>query len=345
MTSNLVQRVVDASKGNQHLMLLYDDEILLEDIEAEYVGELVRSGSLCICMRPRDCPHSDRYLSKVANRVVDLQRHIRDGDLVMMDLLQAIDGDAKLDFDVFGELKAQIERLARWRSESGKPNGTVIVGDVANMLSKKKQFEECVKLENWWQKTFLEWKGKDMDISIICTHPSSALDGPGRVRSRISDAHSSTLEINPASSAAKTSILIADSSDDMHLLYRRYFSRFSSVELVIVKDAKKCLEHVLLPDGGDGSSLGKPFDAVVIDSHIRDASGLHVAKKILEEKPEQKIVFTTTWSPESMKSELRLHSLDMFNCSVLQKPFPLKELFSLIKPAAAQPGAGGGEER
>ena len=62
------------------------------------------------------------------------------------------------------------------------------------------------------------------------------------------------------------------------------------------------------------------------------ASGILAAKKILEEKPDQQIVFTSTWDSVTFSDKLKAFSLDPAKFTLLQKPFQFSELLSVIRP-------------
>lgn len=96
---------------------------------------------------------------------------------------------------------------------------------------------------------------------------------------------------------------------------------------------RECLEKVLL------AANGRSYDMIIIDTHVKDANGLHIAKKILEEKPLQEIVFTTTWDIETLRSDFSGYSIDMKKYPVIRKPFTFSHLLEHIKPAKYKIGS------
>ena len=74
------------------------------------------------------------------------------------------------------------------------------------------------------------------------------------------------------------------------------------------------------------------YDIIIIDTHVRDSSGLHIAKKIIEENPDQQVIFTTTWDPETIALDLKAHSLEPSKYAVLHKPFMFSQLLGFIRP-------------
>jgi len=47
----------------------------------------------------------------------------------------------------------------------------------------------------------------------------------------------------------------------------------------------------------------RPYDAIILDTHLSNPSGLDVAKRIRREKPDQKLVIVTTSPREYLSSE------------------------------------------
>ena len=66
---------------------------------------------------------------------------------------------------------------------------------------------------------------------------------------------------------------------------------------------------------------------------MREMSGLRIAKKILEEMPDQNIIFTSTWDMDPIRSEMLIHSIDPDKYAILHKPFIFSNFLALIKPA------------
>ena len=46
----------------------------------------------------------------------------------------------------------------------------VVVAGVAAELNRNEKFDECIKVEEWWQKTHSEWLHKGLKVAIICSH-------------------------------------------------------------------------------------------------------------------------------------------------------------------------------
>ena len=59
----------------------------------------------------------------------------------------------------------------------------------------------------------------------------------------------------------------------------------------------------------------RPYDAILLDTHLFNLSGLEVAKRIRSEKPDKKLVLVTTTPKESLPAVLKNHSNKRYRCS------------------------------
>jgi CheY-like chemotaxis protein len=314
-------------------MLLYDDEDERSAAEIGCINRALHAGQYCVYATV-DAGDRD-FLAGLAPRIAGCDRHIREGNLVIVDFKPFYDSAAKHDLTLFKQLKAKIEGALKDRIASGKNEKALIIADAACNLARHKQFDECISLEGWWQEMYNDWMAKDLGVSIICTHPSSVLKQQSHIgeQKRISHSHSLKLDLNDfigKDTAKRTKpqnirILIAESEADIRTIYRDYLKSLP-VELVLTNGTGECLEHVLMSDRRDS------YDLIIVDTHVKDAGGFDVAKKILKVNPDQQIIFTTTSDPDTIRSGLKAHSLDTDKYPVLQKPFLFSQLLVLIKP-------------
>ncbi|MGI0019733.1 MAG: response regulator [Nitrososphaera sp.] len=329
------------SSDKQHLMLLYDDEDERSAAEIDCINRVLDAGQYCIYATV-DASDKD-FLANLAPRIADYDRHIQEGNFVIVNFKPFYDSAANCELTPFKQLKAQVEETLKDRIASGKNEKALIVADAACNLARHKQFDECVTLEGWWQGTYNDWMAKNLDISIICAHPSSVLKQQLHIgeQKRISHAHSLKLDLNDfigknhgrilakQAKPQKIQILLAESEADIRTIYRDCLKSLP-VELVIVKGADECLEQVLMRDKRDF------YDIIIIDTHVKDASGFDIAKKILQVNPDQQIIFTTTSDLDPISSGFKAHSLDIDKYPILQKPFLFSQLLGLIKPAKSK---------
>jgi CheY-like chemotaxis protein len=324
------------ASDRQHLMLLYKDEGIRNATEIDCINEALKLGQFCV-FASVDVQDRD-FMSRFSARINDYDKHLKVGNLLVVNFMPFYSSAAKADLTLFKKLKEQIEVSIKERIASGNSGKALVVADAACNLTKHRQFVECVSLETWWQETYLEWAKNNLDITIICAHPSTILEQNHFIqKSNISHVHSLTIDLEEFSNpqarnetlvhrppeARPLRILVAEPEPDIQALYKRHFQSLP-VETVLVENGKECLEQALI--------LGD-FDVVIIDTHLNDLGGIEIAKKILEEKPTQNIVLTTTHDPDSIQAHLKSESLDANAADVLVKPFRFSQLLSVINPA------------
>ena len=331
-------KLLQASE-RQHLMLLYKDEGIRNATEIDCINEGLRQGQFCI-FASVDVQDKD-FMSRFAARIHDYDKHLKDGNLLIVNFMPFYASASKVDLTLFKKLKEQIEASIKDRTGSGKSSKALVVADAACNLTKHKQFVECVSLETWWQETYLEWAKNNLNITIICAHPSTIFEQNHLTqKSNISHVHSLIIDLEEFSrppirndtlvhgppEARPIRILIAEPEPDIQAIYKRHFHSLPA-DTVLVENGKACLEQALILGG---------FDVVIIDTHLKDLGGIEIARKILEEKPTQHVVLTTTHDPESIQAHLRSESRDANAAQVLVKPFRFSQLLSVIKPAQSR---------
>jgi DNA-binding NtrC family response regulator len=107
-------------------------------------------------------------------------------------------------------------------------------------------------------------------------------------------------------------ILVAEDSVAYAVLYQQIFeARGHSVKITL--DGEECISVYM------SAYKKKPFDMVVLDYSMPKKTGLDVAKEILKTKPEQKILFITSFGDEI---ESKLDEVgNTKNITVFEKPF------------------------
>lgn len=107
-------------------------------------------------------------------------------------------------------------------------------------------------------------------------------------------------------------ILVAEDSVAYAVLYQQIFeARGHSVKITL--DGEECISVYM------SAYKKKPFDMVVLDYSMPKKTCLDVAKEILKTKPEQKILFITSFGDEI---ESKLDEVgNTKNITVFEKPF------------------------
>ncbi|AFU59108.1 hypothetical protein Ngar_c21780 [Candidatus Nitrososphaera gargensis Ga9.2] len=264
------------ASDRQHLMLLYDNESERHAAEIACINEALKLGEYC--MYASVDLHDRNFASKLASKIHDYDRHIKEGNLWLVDFMPFYESALNADLMLFNELKKQIEAKLKGRIASRKSSKVLIVADAACNLTKHMQFDECIALESWWQETYIEWARRNLDITIICAHPSLVLEQDYHSKNHISQSHSLTIDLQQFSKpiiignrtrgvykpkASSIRILVAEPEPDMQTVYKEYLGSLP-IDAVIARNGRECLERILTP----GSK--ERFDMIIIDSHLKD---------------------------------------------------------------------------
>jgi DNA-binding response OmpR family regulator len=69
----------------------------------------------------------------------------------------------------------------------------------------------------------------------------------------------------------------------------------------------------------------RPYDVIVLDTHLQNPSGLGNAKRIRSQKPDQKLVLITTTPKENLQQE-GLKTAGIKDRDILTMPFRMSKL-------------------
>ena len=117
----------------------------------------------------------------------------------------------------------------------------------------------------------------------------------------------------------KIQILIAESEDELLELFDTYISLLG-MNTEIANSGEKAMDCFF------GSiKKNRPYDAIIVDTHLTNPSGLDVAKRIRKEMPDQKIVIVTTSPKEYLPAEC-LETAGIKDKDILTMPFRISKL-------------------
>ena len=71
-------------------------------------------------------------------------------------------------------------------------------------------------------------------------------------------------------------------------------------DVKVVQNGNKCLE--IIHSSTEDNTNNNDYDIFIVDTHLRDISGLEVARKIRNRLPHKRIILTTTYSLENICS-------------------------------------------
>ena len=166
--------------NQQHTMLLHSGD---EDNAAtKYVNEALKKGYLTVYLPINGVNNNNAsHASEMASsESIAYEENVNRGNLLTFDTRTFYDIALAGNLEPFEELKVLIEEAIEERIGSkGKDDGeltVVVVAGVAAELNRNEKFDECIKVEKWWQKTHSEWLQKALKVTIICPHLSAKLD-------------------------------------------------------------------------------------------------------------------------------------------------------------------------
>ena len=122
----------------------------------------------------------------------------------------------------------------------------------------------------------------------------------------------------------KIQILIAESDNELVSLFETYLYLLG-IKPDIASSGEKALDCFF-----DSKKKDRPYDAIILDTHLPNPSGFEVAKKIRNEKPDQKIVLVTTTPKEYLSTEC-LETARIKDEDILTMPFRISKLGHVLK--------------
>ena len=124
-----------------HVIVPYDDNDNLDRMISVFFNEGLKRNDLCIY----GTIEKEKTVKKLSSIIIDYESHVRDGNLLIVDLMQYYDSILKHDLTPLDDLKTSILEKER------EGIHVRLYGELAGFLYKNKHFEECLLLENWWQ--------------------------------------------------------------------------------------------------------------------------------------------------------------------------------------------------
>jgi CheY-like chemotaxis protein len=189
----------------------------------------------------------------------------------------------------------------------------------------------------------LDWAGNNKNITVVCPHPNYVFKNNSEqdVKNRLCDSfHDTTIDIedehslqyfyNLITKNRQIRILIAESEPDLCCVYKEYLNEYLKdigCEVSLVRSGRECIKYLL--DSKDKEEE-EQFDMVILDSHLPDIKGVEVIKQIRKEIPNQRIIFTTTYSFSEIRNIIDSCVIDTRD--ILLKPFYFTKLLSVINP-------------
>ena len=332
--------VPNPSSRGQHVMLLYDINSNRDLAAINYINQGLAEKQLCIYASVN--AYDTSHLSKISSRIKNYEENIDKRNLFIVNLKPFYDSVLAGDLTPFEQFKVQIQQELKDRD-------VLIVADCADNLFRYKHFDQCELVEKWWQENYIVWRRlRQNHITIICPHSGSLLSKHpfDHHMHQISHNHTVTIDTTSrrvtgyitAKEVAESAIypleipiqiLVAEPERDLQQIYSIWLRSMGFKNIAITDSGKKCLDELLkITDTSKNKTHG--FDMIIIlDTHLKDIPCIQVAREIVNKRPDQRIIFTTTLPPDSVRQDL--YSIGIKNNNeILLKPFRFSKLLSLI---------------
>jgi len=337
---------------NEHVMILYNNDDDRNNGAVNLINEGLKNGFHCIYASVQAHDSARRSnISNLSSRIIRYKENIEKNELCIVDFKPYYKSALNIDFRPFKKLKKELEQTLNQRKSEGKKDAILVFADAAAFLSHNKHFDEAEILEWWWNETTSEWKQNNQNITVVCPHPGQILNNSllSETLLHISSMHTITIDFdynkynkhydydiqkNPKykhyQNNKKTKrILIVEPEPDIQYIYSLVTKQhgFEESDINIVKDGTKCLEIIF--SAKDDNNNNKDYDVIIIDTHLRDISGLEVARKIRDILPHKRIILTTTYSLDKISN--MISSIGIKPEDVVLKPFNFADLIALIE--------------
>lgn len=131
-------------------------------------------------------------------------------------------------------------------------------------------------------------------------------------------------------------ILIAE-DDEMIMLSYVIALKSRNHEVFQTTDGEECL-RVFMDLESSGEKGKNPFDLVILDHRMPKKTGIEVAEKILSITPTQRVIIASAYT-----HELKIPSKIEQCLELVQKPFGIDDLFSMVESATQTSTTGHGQ--
>jgi hypothetical protein len=166
--------------NQQHVILLLSGDD--DNAATKYVNEALKKGCLTIYLPINgDNNNNASHASEMASsESIAYEENVNRGNLLTFDTSTFYDNALAGSLEPFEELKVLIEEAIEERIGSKTMDDeeliVVVVTGVAAELNRNEKFDDCIKVEKWWQKTHSEWLQKGLKVTVICPHLSPKFD-------------------------------------------------------------------------------------------------------------------------------------------------------------------------
>ena len=345
---------IHSSSRGKHAVLLYKTNSERETATQDYINQGLKENRLCIYASVD--AYDQLHLSRISSKIIDFKENIYKRNLLIVNLKPFYDCALKGDLTPFEKLKKQIQQELEHRNNN---KSLTIVADCADNLFQNQYFDQSQLVESWWHRVYVEWihydndqgQQQQHDVTIVCPHLELLLHKHpfDQHKYKILDNHSVTIDMSghtimtssaldkqieeppplrPTESTnsqmdSQTHILIAEPNAELRSVYDMWLRSRSFKNILVTDSGSRCLEEFIrIRNINQRSNV-----IVILDSHLRDISFIELIKQIINKRPNQILILTTTLSSDIINSiNININS----NVKTLLKPFKLSKLLPLI---------------
>jgi hypothetical protein len=159
----------------QHAVLLYSNGD--SRASTKCVSDALGTGQLTVYAPVISDNNSNAsHISGIPSEIVNYLDNANHDNLLTLSTRSFYNLALAGNMEPFEELKVLLEEAIRERIASGRSDEVTLVMGIAGMLATNLEFDQCINLEKWWQKTHSEWIQKGLKITLICLHPNQIFD-------------------------------------------------------------------------------------------------------------------------------------------------------------------------
>lgn len=148
----------------EHVIISYHDVSRLTDLAATFFNEGLNRNQLCIYASM----HLDNgVLEELSSKIKNYAKHVQNENLLIVDLKPFHNAIMVQNLVPFFDLKKSVllKKLQR------EDKHIRIWGDLVSYLFEQKKFDECMLLEQWWQKN-------PLGGTVVCPYRTEVLNDP-----------------------------------------------------------------------------------------------------------------------------------------------------------------------
>ena len=148
--------------SKEHILLLYDDDNKRNEAVATYFNEGLKRNQLCV---NASINLDGKTNADLSSQIIDYAENIKKENLLNVDIKAFYNSVLNNDLTPLEDIKKQLVDKVKDR----KDKHIRLVGGLASLLFNATRFDNCINLEEWWNK-------KPFEGSYVCPYPTLMLN-------------------------------------------------------------------------------------------------------------------------------------------------------------------------